>query len=143
MIADLLRLHDDTPYAGVHDWIFASGRMKGRQPLWPEAIERNYIRPAAERAKITNESEKVMPLDDEMITDLLRWRSETPYAGEQDWIFASGRMKGRQPLWPEAIERNYIRPAAERAKITKRISWRRRDRVHFRLRRGSDLPNAI
>src|SRR5207253_2894001 len=91
----------------------------------------------------TEESEKVMPLDDEMIADLLRWRSETPYAGDQDWIFASGRMKGRQPLWPEAIERNYIRPAAERAKITKRISWRRRDRVHFRLRRGSDLPNAI
>ncbi|MGB8496131.1 MAG: hypothetical protein WCE53_17160 [Candidatus Acidiferrum sp.] len=25
------------------------------------------------------ESEKVMPLDDEMITDLLRWRGETPY----------------------------------------------------------------
>src|SRR5258708_7824095 len=71
----------------------------------------------------TEESEKTMPLDVEMITDLLRWRSETPYAGEQDWIFASGRMKGRQPLWPEAIERNYIRPAAERAKITKRISW--------------------
>ena len=71
----------------------------------------------------TEESEKIMPLDDEMITDLLRWRSETPYAGDQDWIFASERMKGRQPLWPEAIERNYIRPAAERAKITKHISW--------------------
>jgi integrase len=71
----------------------------------------------------TEESEKVMPLDDEMIADLLRWRSETPYSGDQDWIFASGRMKGRQPLWPEAIERNYIRPAAERAKITKHISW--------------------
>jgi integrase len=71
----------------------------------------------------TDESEKVMPLDDEMIADLLRWRSETPYAGDQDWIFASERMKGRQPLWPEAIERNYIRPAAERAKIAKHISW--------------------
>jgi integrase len=71
----------------------------------------------------TEESEKGMPLDDEMITDLLRWRSKTLYAGEQDWIFANERMKGRQPLWPEAIERNYIRPAAERAKITKRISW--------------------
>lgn len=71
----------------------------------------------------TDESEKLMPLDDEMIADLLRWRSETPYAGDQDWIFASERMKGRQPLWPEAIERNYIRPAAERAKITKHISW--------------------
>jgi integrase len=71
----------------------------------------------------TEESEKGMPLDDQMITDLLRWRSKTLYAGEQDWIFANERMKGRQPLWPEAIERNYIRPAAERAKITKRISW--------------------
>ncbi|HYK48485.1 MAG TPA: tyrosine-type recombinase/integrase [Terriglobales bacterium] len=71
----------------------------------------------------TEESEKVMPLDDEMIADLLRWRSETPYAGDQDLIFASKRMKGRQPPWPEAIERNYLRPAAERAKITKHISW--------------------
>jgi integrase len=68
---------------------------------------------------VWSKSSKIMPLDDEMITDLLRWRSETPYAGDQDWIFASGRMKGRQPLWPEAIERNYIRPAAKRAKITK------------------------
>ena len=65
----------------------------------------------------TEESEKVMPLDDEMIIDLLRWRSETPYPGDQDWIFASGRMKGRQPLWPEAIERNHIRPAAERQRL--------------------------
>ncbi len=32
----------------------------------------------------TEESEKTMPLDDEMITDLLRWRSETPYAADQD-----------------------------------------------------------
>ena len=71
----------------------------------------------------TDESEKTMPLDDEMVADLLRWRSLTPYAADQDWIFASERMRGRQPLWPEAIERNYIRPAAERAKITKHISW--------------------
>jgi hypothetical protein len=63
----------------------------------------------------TEESEKLMPLDDEMIADLLLWRSETPYAGDQDWIFASKRMKGRQ-LWLEAIERKFIRPAAERAK---------------------------
>lgn len=71
----------------------------------------------------TDESEKVMPLDDEMIADLLRWRSETPYAGDQDWIFASASMNGRQPLWPEGIMRNYIRPAARRAKINKPIAW--------------------
>jgi integrase len=71
----------------------------------------------------TEESEKVMPLDDEMIADLLRWRGETPYAKNGDWIFASNRMKGRQPLWPEAIMRNYIRPAAQRAEIAKPITW--------------------
>jgi len=71
----------------------------------------------------TEESEKVMPLDDEMIADLLRWRGETPYAKDGDWIFASNRMKGRQPLWPEAIMRNYIRPAAQRAEIAKPITW--------------------
>jgi integrase len=71
----------------------------------------------------TEESEKTMPLGEEIITDLLRWRKETPYAKEQDWIFASDRMKGRQPLWPEAIMRNYICPAALRAGITKHINW--------------------
>ena len=71
----------------------------------------------------TEESEKTMPLGEEVITDLLRWRKQTPYAGDQDWIFASARMKGRQPLWPEAIMRNYVCPAAVRAGITKHINW--------------------
>jgi integrase len=71
----------------------------------------------------TDESEKVMPLDEEMITDLLRWRCETAYAGDQDWIFAGTRMAGRQPLWPEGIMRDHIRPAGQRAKITKWITW--------------------
>jgi integrase len=69
------------------------------------------------------ESEKTMPLDDEIIADLLRWRAQTPYAQDDDWIFASPRMGGRQPLWPEAIMRNYIVPAARWAGITKHINW--------------------
>src|SRR5260370_39700616 len=64
-----------------------------------------------------------MPLDEEMIADILRWRTETRYAADGDWIFASDRMKGHQPLWPEAIMRNYIRPAARRAEITKAVTW--------------------
>ena len=64
-----------------------------------------------------------MPLDEEMLADLVRWRAETPYAQDDDWIFASPRMLGRQPLWPEALMRNYIAPAAKRAGITKHINW--------------------
>jgi len=71
----------------------------------------------------TEESEKTVPLDEEMIADLVRWRAETPYAQDDDWIFASPRMLGRPPLWPEALMRNYIAPAGKRAGITKHINW--------------------
>jgi site-specific recombinase XerD len=54
---------------------------------------------------------------------LERWRRETPYAQAPDWIFASARMGGRQPLWPDSLMRNYIARAARRAGITKSVSW--------------------
>ena len=63
----------------------------------------------------TRESERVMPLADEMIADLLAWRAETMYARDNDWVFASSRMKGRQPLWPESVMKNHFRPAAKLA----------------------------
>jgi hypothetical protein len=34
----------------------------------------------------TEESEKMMRLDDEMIADLLQWRSQMSCTGDQDWI---------------------------------------------------------
>jgi integrase len=64
-----------------------------------------------------------MPLDDEMIADLLAWRRQTKYAKDNDWVFASSRMKGTQPLWPEGVMKNHIRPAAERTGITKHVTW--------------------
>jgi integrase len=70
----------------------------------------------------TRKSKGVMPLNPEVITELQRWRSETPYAGEQDWVFASPKMRGRQPYWPSARMR-HIRAAAKRVGITKHLSW--------------------
>lgn len=71
----------------------------------------------------TEESERLMPLDEEMVADLVLWRQETLYAQDGDWIFASPRMHGRQPLWPEPLMRTYIVSAATRAGITKHINW--------------------
>jgi integrase len=71
----------------------------------------------------TEESERLMPLEDAMIADLLAWRAESLYASDADWIFASERMRGRQPLWPENLMKNHIRKAAKRAGITKHLSW--------------------
>jgi integrase len=70
----------------------------------------------------TEESEQEMPLDEAMVRDLVAWRRETPYAGDEDWVFASPKMRGKQPYWPSARMR-HIRRAALQAGISKRISW--------------------
>ena len=87
----------------------------------------------------TEESEKVMPLDDELIDDLECWRRETPYAQDSDWIFASPRMQGRQPLWPEVLMRTYIAPAARRAGITKHVNWH----VFRHYAEFGNMPNLV
>lgn len=58
-----------------------------------EAIWHQHIGPVK-----TQESARIMPLDDEMIADLQAWRKQTTYAKDTDWVFASSRMKGKQPL---------------------------------------------
>lgn len=70
----------------------------------------------------TKESEKSMPLDDAMVADLNSWRAETPYAGDEDWVFASPSMQGKQPFWPNSLMWN-IRRQAKQAGINKHISW--------------------
>lgn len=70
----------------------------------------------------TRKSKGMMPLDPDVVAELQLWRSETPYAGEADWVFASPKMRGHQPYWPTARMR-HIRAAAKRAGITKHISW--------------------
>jgi len=61
----------------------------------------------------TEENEKTIPPDEEMITDLLRWRAETRNSQDDDWIFASPQMLGRQPLWPEATHAQLYRSCGE------------------------------
>ncbi|MDW5267411.1 MULTISPECIES: site-specific integrase [Acidobacteriaceae] len=71
----------------------------------------------------TEASQKPVPLDPWIAEELLTWRRATPYNQSEDWIFASTRMKGKQPYSPDTILMRCIRPAATRAKITKRIGW--------------------
>jgi integrase len=71
----------------------------------------------------TKESERVMPLHDDMIAVLSAWREQTTFAKDEDWVFASSRKKGKQPLWPEGVLENHIQPAAKRAGIIKRVTW--------------------
>jgi integrase len=54
------------------------------------------------------------------------WRQTCSYDKPEDWVFASCQHRGRKPLWDQAILailRKYVRPAAERIGIHKRIGW--------------------
>lgn len=48
---------------------------------------------------------------------MLRWRAQTPYSAEGDWVFASFKLKGKQPREGNLIAANYLRPAAVRAGV--------------------------
>jgi integrase len=68
-------------------------------------------------------SRKPLPLDAGLAEVLLAWRRICPFNQDADYIFGSLDKKGQQPYWPTAGMENHVRPAAERAGITKRIGW--------------------
>ena len=69
-------------------------------------------------AKVKTEaSKKSIPLDDVLIEELLAWRRETPYAQDSDYVFASPKMRGKQPYWMSRIMQHHIKPVAAKTGI--------------------------
>jgi hypothetical protein len=54
---------------------------------------------------------------------LTSWRAECGYNQPDDYVYASIKMRGKQPIWPNSAIEDHIRPAAKGAGITKRIGW--------------------
>lgn len=71
----------------------------------------------------TEASRKPIPLDSGLAEVLLDWQGRSEYRGQNDWLFASPRMKGEKPYSPDTLLSKVIRPAAKRAGIGKRIGW--------------------
>jgi len=71
----------------------------------------------------TEASRKDIPLDAELAESLLRWKLASVYCRDSAWLFASPKMKGKQPYWPETLWRRLGKPAVARAKIKKRVAW--------------------
>lgn len=43
---------------------------------------------------------------------LTEWRQHTPYNKEEDYIFASPKLDGKQPMWGQTMNANFVKPAA-------------------------------
>lgn len=71
----------------------------------------------------TEASAKDIPLDAALAESLLKLRLSSPYNRPTDWVFASAKMQGKQPLWPETLWRRHGQPAVKAAGIQKRVGF--------------------
>ncbi len=67
----------------------------------------------------TDASEAPLPLDPGLVTLLLRWRSTSQFGKDSDWVWASPFSAGEMPLYFNAIQRDYIIPAAIKAGLAR------------------------
>jgi integrase len=69
-----------------------------------------------ERMK-TEQSEAPATMSPTLAEVLKCWHQQTPYAQPNDWIFASSRLKGRQPRTASILAADHLRPAAVSAGV--------------------------
>ena len=91
----------------------------------------------------TEASKKSIPLDDVLIEELLAWRRETPYAQDSDYVFASDKMKGKQPYWMSRIMQHHIKPVAAQAGIAIKGWHSLRHSYTTVLRQNNNNPKVV
>ena len=60
----------------------------------------------------TEQSEAPATMSPTLAEVLKCWHQQTSYAKPSDWIFASSRLKGRQPRTASILAADHLRPAA-------------------------------
>ncbi|PYX85780.1 MAG: hypothetical protein DMG70_02490 [Acidobacteria bacterium] len=78
-----------------------------------------------------------------IVEELLAWRRETPYAQDGDYVFASERMKGKQPYWMSRIMQHHIKPAAAQAGIPIKGWHTFRHSYTTLLRQNNNNPKVV
>jgi len=58
-------------------------------------------------------SKKPVVLHSLVMALLKNWRETPAYAGDEDFVFASDRLKGKQPRVPNMLVEDHLRPAAK------------------------------
>jgi integrase len=66
---------------------------------------------------------KSIPLAHNLLTIVSAFRERSAYRADSDWVFASPYKRGAEPYWPDSALQDFVKPAAVRAEITKRVGW--------------------
>jgi integrase len=79
-------------------------------------VRRKYVARRVGRPK-SKASKSPVPMHPLLADFMLDWHQATPYSQPGDWIFASARMKGKQPRSASIMVEDYVRPAAVKVGI--------------------------
>ena len=86
-------------------------------------VLRSCVRKGIGKTK-TESSRCPVPLHPLVLSALLEWRAQSPYATDLDFLFPSVRFNGTKPLSPDSILEKSVRPAlAPIGVVGKRIGW--------------------
>src|ERR1700730_15524021 len=92
--------------------------LAGKQGSGLRSIVKQSVGPCK-----TEASQTPVPLDPRLVRTLRTWRRSARFRQPTDWVFASSVRQGKFPFWGQSLLRHYIRPAAVKVGITKRIGW--------------------
>jgi len=82
-------------------------------------------------------SAKPVALDPDLAVALANLKSNSPFSGQGDWVFASPAAGGKKPYWPDMALNRHVRPAAAKLGITKNIGWHTFRRTYATLLKSS------
>ncbi len=75
-------------------------------------IQQTFRRGEMQNRTKTTASNAPVPMCEALAEFLKEWRQQTLYNSDADYIFASTKMNGRQPLWGQTLNADFVKPAA-------------------------------
>lgn len=80
--------------------------------------------------------EAPLPLDPSLVEMLSRWRENTPWKEEGDWVFASPYFNGKKPYSPRHVAEDHLWPASQAAGLGEKLGWKTFRRTYSSLLRA-------
>jgi len=89
--------------------------LRWRHVLWHDSkisIEQVFRRGEILNRTKTKASKAPVPMCEALAATLNELRHQTEYGKDEDFVFASPTLKGKQPLWGQTMNAQFVKPAA-------------------------------
>lgn len=89
--------------------------LRWRHVLWDKSkisIEQVFRRGEIFNRTKTKASKAPVPMCEALAATLTEFRQQTEYSNDEDFIFASAALRGKQSLWGQTMNAQFVKPAA-------------------------------